>query len=183
LTGEVLFIAVVDALNDLNVPYMVSGSLASNFYGVPRATQDADFVVELARLPLDAFAARLGSEVTVDAQLSFEGITGSRRVIVRSHSSPFEVELFGTTDDAHDRERFGRRRLVDVFGRRMPLPSAEDVVLNKLRWWQLAGRRKDLEDARNVFAVQRHALDRDYLERWAGELDVVGMLRELHSRP
>jgi hypothetical protein len=181
VTSEELFIAVVDALNELNVPFMISGSLASNFYGVPRATQDADLVVEFAQLPLNAFGACLGDRFAIDAQLSFEAVTGSRRAIVRSRSSPFEVELFGTTDDAHDRERFRRRRVVDVFGRPTPMPTAEDVVLNKLRWWKLAGRRKDFDDARNVAAVQREALDRDYMDRWARELDVTDALRDVES--
>ena len=36
--------AVIDALNALAVPYLLVGSFASNFYGIPRSTQDADFV-------------------------------------------------------------------------------------------------------------------------------------------
>ena len=41
-------VAVVDALEALSVRYMIVGSLASNFHGIPRSTRDADFVVELA---------------------------------------------------------------------------------------------------------------------------------------
>ena len=44
MTSEDLVVLVFDALSALHVPFMVSGSLASNFYGVPRATQDADLV-------------------------------------------------------------------------------------------------------------------------------------------
>ena len=57
--------------------------------------------------------------------------------------------------------------------------TAEDVVLNKLRWWTLAGRRKDFEDASNVFAVQCQALDTDYMERWARALDILRALEEV----
>ena len=47
VTSEDLVVAVFDALTGLHLPFMISGSLASNFYGVPRATQDADLVLEL----------------------------------------------------------------------------------------------------------------------------------------
>jgi len=40
-------VAVIDALDALRISYMVVGSFSSNFYGIPRATQDADFVVQL----------------------------------------------------------------------------------------------------------------------------------------
>ena len=44
-SDEIIF-AVIDYLNEQQLPYMLVGSLATNFYCVPRATQDADFVVE-----------------------------------------------------------------------------------------------------------------------------------------
>ena len=36
---------VLDALEQADIPYMLVGSFASNLYGVPRATQDADVVI------------------------------------------------------------------------------------------------------------------------------------------
>jgi hypothetical protein len=37
---------LVSVLDDLGIPYLVGGSLASSLYGVPRATQDVDVVVD-----------------------------------------------------------------------------------------------------------------------------------------
>jgi hypothetical protein len=179
VTSEDLVVAVFDALAALQVPFMVSGSLASNFYGGPRATQDADLVVELSDVPVDAFAARLQDVFDVDTQLAFETVTGSRRLVAHARESAFDVELFGVTDDPHDRERFARRRFVEVLGRTVALPTPEDVVINKLRWWQLAGRRKDLDDARNVVAVQRAALDQVYLRQWCRRVGVLDLLEDV----
>jgi len=36
---------LVAVLDQVGVPYMLSGSLASAFYGIPRSTQDIDIVV------------------------------------------------------------------------------------------------------------------------------------------
>ena len=179
MTSDALLAAVFDALAALGVPFMVSGSLASNFYGVPRATQDADLVVELNRLPIDVFAARLGEGFELDTQLAFETVTGSRRLLVRAVDSPFDFELFDLTDDRHDRARFARRRFVDLFARRIAVPTAEDVIVNKLRWWKLAGRRRDFEDARNVVAVQGPVLDWEYVNRWCRDLDLMNELKSL----
>ena len=46
------------------------------------------------------------------------------------------------------------------------LPTPEDVVVQKLRW----GRNKDLDDARDVLAVQgTDSLDMPYIEKWCAE--------------
>lgn len=178
MTSEELVVAVFDALTALDVPFMVSGSLASNFYGVPRATQDADLVLDLNHLAVDALVERLGHRFEVDRQLAFETITGSPRLLVRTADSAFYVELFGVTEDRHDRERFGRRRRVEVLGRTVAFPTAEDVIINKLRWFRLARRRKDLDDARNVIAVQTSAIDWPYVREWCRELDLLDLLEE-----
>jgi hypothetical protein len=35
-------------LDDLGIPYMITGSMAVNYYAVPRMTRDIDLVVELS---------------------------------------------------------------------------------------------------------------------------------------
>jgi len=41
---------LVRAFDDLGIPYLVGGSLASSFYGIPRATQDVDLVAGIKQL-------------------------------------------------------------------------------------------------------------------------------------
>ena len=178
MTTEALLVVAFDALSAVGVPFMLSGALASNFYGVPRATQDADLIVDYRQLPLDAFAARLQADFDVDPQPGFESVTGSLRLVARARRSPFDVELFGLTDDRHDQARFTRRRFVDVLGRTVAVPTAEDVIINKLRWFSLAGRRKDFEDARNVIAVQHAALDWSEIRQWCTELQLEPALAD-----
>jgi len=38
---------VCTSLDDNNIPYMISGSIALNVYTIPRMTRDIDIVVEL----------------------------------------------------------------------------------------------------------------------------------------
>ena len=59
---------VRDALEDVGVPYMVTGSVASSVHGVPRATQDIDIVIEPTREQLVALMARF-AEPTYDTDV------------------------------------------------------------------------------------------------------------------
>ncbi len=45
MTAEEVFRRAVDALERTGIPYMLTGSFASAFHGVPRATQDIDMVI------------------------------------------------------------------------------------------------------------------------------------------
>ena len=47
MNADEAVVALVGVLDSLGISYMVSGSLATNVYGVPRATDDGDFVLEL----------------------------------------------------------------------------------------------------------------------------------------
>jgi D-alanine-D-alanine ligase-like ATP-grasp enzyme len=50
---------VARVLEQLGIPYLVAGSLASSLHGIPRATQDVDFVARLASWLPARRAARL----------------------------------------------------------------------------------------------------------------------------
>ena len=173
--------AVIDALNALGVSYMLVGSFASNFYGVPRATQDADFVLQLGATPVSDLAQRLAPAFRLDPQMSFELITGTTRYVLQAADTAFQVELFLLSDDAHDQERFARRGRVRILERDSWMPTPEDVVITKLRWALQGQRAKDAEDARNVIAVQETRLDWDYVNRWCERHGTRALLDQLRS--
>ena len=72
-------LAVIDALNAQEIPYMLVGSFSTNFYGIPRSTQDADFVISIDDGSLLELAETLGPDFRVDPQMSFETVTMTRR--------------------------------------------------------------------------------------------------------
>lgn len=166
MTAEEPTAAVMDALNQLTVPHMIVGSFSSNFYGIPRSTQDANIVVDLDGRPIAAIAERLHSAFRFDPQMGFEVVTGTIRHRFESTFLPFAVELYLLSNDPHDQERFKRRRPVCIFGRDTAVPTPEDVVITKMRWAVDGGRSKDRDDARNVIALQGDSLDWAYVERW-----------------
>ncbi len=72
MIGELLC-RVTAALDAHGVPYMLTGSLASSMYGVPRATNDIDIVVSPTRdqlLSMMTLFQRTGLTVTSEAALA-----------------------------------------------------------------------------------------------------------------
>lgn len=63
-------------------------------------------------------------------------------------------------------------------GLHIPVSSPEDVILHKLRWYQLGNRVSDRQwnDIVQVLEVQAGRLDLDYLDRWAKHFGVKELL-------
>ena len=57
---------VISKLEELRIPYMVSGSAASSFHAFVRTTQDGDLVVDLGLDQVEKFAAAFAPEFYLD---------------------------------------------------------------------------------------------------------------------
>lgn len=181
MTPDAALAALVDALDAAAIPYMLVGSLASNLHGVPRATRDADLVVDLEADGLGRLAGALPRGLELQPQAAFEGVTATRRHLITLSGSAFVCELFVRSDDAHDLERFARRRRITVLGKPTWVASAEDMVVTKLRWAVEAHRSKDRDDMRNIIAVRGRDLDWPYIERWASLHGTRALLDEIRQ--
>jgi len=181
VTPDEAVVAVFAALDAAAIPYMLVGSLASNFHGIPRSTRDADFVVELSTDSLPRLEAHLAPSLTLERQGAFEAVTGTMRYLIVLAGSAFVCELFVLSDDAHDRERFARRQSARVLTHAAYVASAEDMIVTKLRWAVGAHRGKDRDDIRNMIAVRGPELDWTYVDRWAHAHGTAPLLSEIKA--
>jgi len=177
MTVEDLAASVIDACDAEGIEHMVTGAFAFSMYGIPRSTKDVDVVLNMVGPdPIMRVASRLDATVEFDRQTQFDTLTWGKRLVgtVRT-GPPFKVELFELFEDPFVQEQFQRKRRVFYEGiqRTTWLPTAEDVVVQKLRW----GRNKDLDDARDVLAVQgTGSLDMAYIGKWCAALGTTSRL-------
>lgn len=179
MTIEALAAAVIDACEAEGVDHMVTGAFAYSLYGIPRSTKDVDVVLSLAGgEPISKVSARLEKFVQFENQVRFDTLTWGKRLVGTSRESPpFKVELFELFEDPFVLEQFARKRrlLSEQIGRATWLPTPEDVVVQKLRW----GRNKDLDDARDILAVQgTETLDMDYIKNWCARHGTADRLKD-----
>jgi len=177
---EIVF-AVIDYLNEHQVPYMLVGSLATNVYCVPRSTEDGDIVVQSSLAQLARQISQRHAGVHFDPQLAFESVTATKKIVLRTEGHGFEVELFELGADEHDQLRFSRRIQVETMDRSVWIASLEDMIVTKLRWSQHVGREKDISDARNLIGVQTDNIDWPYVEQWCdrhGTREILDRLRK-----
>lgn len=182
MTGEeeALF-EVVRVLERLQIPHMVTGSVASSFHGRPRSTHDADIVIDPSPEQLEALVEALDDHgFYLDADRARDALRRRLQFNAIETRSAFKVDLIIRKDRAFSREELGRRQVVELSpGVPVVLASAEDTILSKLEWAKKAGRsEKQIEDAAGVLAVNP-GIDRAYIERWAPAIGVLDLWREI----
>ncbi len=174
---------VIRTLEELDVPYLVGGSLASSFHGTPRSTNDADLVADLRLAHVPLLAAALEAEFYLDRVRIRDAVRRRSSFNLIYLATMFKVDVFVLKNDPLAREEMRRRQRVVVdeeSGRKIDIASPEDTVLQKIAWFQLGGSasQRQWEDILGVLKVQRDDLDRGYLERWAIHLEASDLLRK-----
>lgn len=165
------FLAVVRALNSAGLDYMLTGSYASNIYGVVRSTFDADIVLRLVPGGMARLTGALaGFYLDARTEAEVREVGGVFNAIHRD--SGLKVDFYLPGSDEFGRSSFARRRRQELWGETVWVISPEDLVLAKLLWAKQGGSGRQLEDARGICRVQGAELDRPYLKDWAARLSV-----------
>jgi hypothetical protein len=164
-------------LNGCNVQYMLTGSMASNAWGVPRTTHDLDFVLQLPPSQIPALVKAFAHpDYFLDEASVREAYQPPHQFNVIHVPSALKADFWLLRPAPFEREMFSRR-LKDVwFGEPLWLATAEDIVLHKLYWNRITPSDRQLGDVAGVVQVQRGNLDERYLRHWAGRLGVAAEL-------
>lgn len=93
----------------------------------------------------------------------------------------FKIDIFILKPDFTSQQemlRRGRYQITDNPEQTLFIASAEDIVIQKLYWFQLGGKvsERQWNDVLGVLRVQREKLDYAYLERTTQEMGVRDLL-------
>lgn len=171
---------VTGRLAAAGIPYMVTGSIATNFYAVPRMTRDIDVVVELREQDVDRIVALFQADFYIDRDAVAQAVQlrGMFNIIHTVHV--LKVDCIVRKDSDYRQVEFSRRRAVSVEGHPFHLVAPEDLILSKLDWVRNVRSEVQLSDVRNLLASVEN-LDRDYLKHWAEKLGLSALYREVSA--
>ena len=170
---------VAEALEKVGARYFVGGSLASSIDGEPRATNDIDFVIDMAIGKVREFIERLGADFEVDGDMLRDAILHGRSANVFYLPLVLKIDFFGHPHGPYDESEFSRSRPVAVrAGRTLIVKAPEDTVLRKMLWFREGGEASDRQwrDILGVLRAQQGSLDLAYLRNWAIRLALTDLL-------
>ncbi|MEX0958973.1 MAG: nucleotidyl transferase AbiEii/AbiGii toxin family protein [Burkholderiales bacterium] len=162
-------------LENAEIPYMLTGSMAMNYYAQPRMTRDIDIVVELEA----SSAAKLVSSFEPDYFVQAESVHGAIReqgMFNLLHlDSVVKVDLVVRKRTPYRLTEFARRVRVALPGFTAWLVTREDLILSKLVWASDSESEQQLRDVKNLLSADADAA---YLRQWAPQLNVSTMLED-----
>jgi hypothetical protein len=181
MSQQELLIKTVHTLEQVGIPYMITGSVVSSLQGEPRSTHDLDILITIQKAKVhELMNAFPSSEFYIDENAFIDAIRRKGMVNLIDMKTGDKVDFWMLTDEPFDQSRFSRRQLESFMDAEIWVTSPEDTILAKLRWANLSGgSEKQFIDAIRVYEVQHEKLDMAYLEVWSIKLGVKPLYERL----
>ena len=178
-----LFEVYLNKLNSLDIPYFVTGSVASIVYGEPRLTNDIDIVLHLTKdsiakileaFPLEAFYCPpyevLMGEVVRKTRGHFNLI---------HHKTGFKADIYLIGEDSLQRWALNNRKFIEYSGKQIPIAPPEYVILKKLEYYKEGGSTKHVDDIKGIIEHSSELIDFNFLIEKAKEKNLDSILDEI----
>ncbi len=175
---------IVTTIERLGLPYFVTGSMVTVYFGEPRFTNDIDIVLALPAeragdfcraFPMPAFYL---SEDAVR-----QAIQHRTQFNIIHPASGLKVDVMIPEDTAFNRGRFARAQRVEPeAGYDASFSSPEDVILKKMEYYQAGGSEKHLRDITGMLRIGGTTIDRSYIDEWSLKLGIDVVWKAVQAR-
>ena len=175
---------VAQAFERLGIPYLVGGSLASSMHGIPRATQDVDMVADIELNQVASLVEALQDEFYIDDEMIRGAIRNQSSFNIIHLDTMFKVDVFVLKSDENSQQEMKRREQYQVSDDpqdQLYLATAEDVIIHKLRWYQMGGgiSERQWHDVLGIIQIQGDRLDYAYLKQMAQHRGIGDLLEKI----
>ena len=175
-----LFLCVAGVLDQLRVPYAAIGAMAAAYFGVVRASLDADAVISLAGSATtmdDLLAALRGEGLSVTVRLGDESDPLAGVIAVEDGYANRVDLILGIR--GMDSAAFSRTIPAPLLGTPIRMIGIEDFIAMKI----FAGGPRDTDDVRGVLQVSRAAIDLELTKQLTARYgpNELGILERLLS--
>lgn len=171
-------------LNNLNIEYFITGSVASFLYGEPRLTQDIDIVADIDRRHISGLLESFPEkEFYIDETSIRLAIREKTRFNIIHPASGLKIDAIIPKGRRLDLYRFKRRRTVRVSeDLAIPYSSPEDIIISKLEFYREGCSEKHLRDIAGILKISGPELDFDYLARITRTLGLGDFWKEFQIK-
>jgi hypothetical protein len=169
-----IFKDVVKKLNINKIPYMISGSVAMNYYTIPRMTRDIDIIIEIE--DVDNFYNTFKEEYYIDREMVNDAIKNQYMFNIISIKEVMKIDFIIKKNTEYRKAEFKRRRQVIIEGLKVYIVSIEDLIISKLIWAEDSKSELQIKDVKNLLEEK---VDMKYIHGWTDKLNLSALLKEI----
>ena len=173
---EVLKI-VTQRLREAGINYMISGSIAANYYTIPRMTRDIDVVIELSEGDIDKFVGLFEGDFYVNRETVANEVSRQGMFNLIYNRYVIKIDFIIKKSSAYQQCAFSRRKQVLIEQSPVWFVSAEDLVISKLVWAKDSHSEMQLKDVGNLIETVDN-LDLKYIDNWVREFGLEQIYKE-----
>ncbi len=173
---EVLKI-VAERLEKAGISYMISGSVAANYYTIPRMTRDIDVVIELEQGDVEAFVGLFESDFYLSREVIKNEVSRRGMFNLIHNRHVIKIDFIIRKSSAYQQSAFSRRKQVLIEQCPVWFVTAEDLVVSKLLWAKDSHSEIQLKDVANLMQTVDN-LDLKYVNGWVRELSLEQICSE-----
>jgi len=156
---------VAEKLDGAGIPYMISGSVAMNYYAEPRMTRDIDVVVTLEKSGVDRFVSLFEKDYYIDGETVRTEVERKGMFNLINNKYILKIDFILLKDEPIHHESFRRRKKVAVNGFDVWMISPEDLVIQKILWARESLSEMQIRDVSNIVRMNSN-MDMNYLAKW-----------------
>jgi hypothetical protein len=159
---------LVETLETLRIPYAIGGSHATMVFGRPRQTLDIDVLVDLSASDLPSLRAAFPDSdfYTADEGAKSAVARGGTFNIIHP-TTGLKIDFFVPADEFERAEIARAVRKPKSGGGEATFVSPEDIIVMKMRYFEMGESDKHLTDSAIVLQHLGDQVDRGYIEKWA----------------
>jgi hypothetical protein len=181
-TALKVLLRTVETLNKLEIPYVIGGSFASSFHGLPRTTNDVDLVAVIKEQQIKLLVAAYEKDFYVDEEMVKRALRQTSSFNLIHFDTSFKVDVFIAKSGFQEKEiERGQLKKLGTDGNYcFYFSTPEDIVLAKLDCYRKGNclAAQQWSDISNVIRIQGERLDIEYLRNWASELQLSDLLEQ-----
>lgn len=159
----------------VGISYMLTGSMAMNYYAQPRMTRDIDVVIGIAAEDAHRVAALFQPDYYVTEESIRESIVRESMFNLIHQESVIKVDCIIRKRSEYRLVEFERRQRISILDFTTFIVSKEDLIISKLFWAKDSRSEIQLGDVKNLLAT---GYDAAYLQRWTRELGLANLLKQ-----
>ena len=157
------------------IAFMLTGSMAMNYYAQPRMTRDIDVVIAIGPEDVGRVAALFRPDYYVSEENIRESLAHESIFNLIHQESVIKVDCIIRQSSDYRRVEFERRERISILDFTTFIVSKEDLIISKLFWAKNSHSEIQLADVQNLLSI---GYDADYLQHWTGELGLDNLLNE-----
>jgi len=171
---------VVNKLEKLKIPYMITGGIAVSFWGLPRTTHDLDIVIKIKEKDKEKIIEAFKKEFYISERAVTEAIRNQSTFNLIHYRSGLKIDFWMAKETDFGNLEFRRRKKRKTFGKKIYFISPEDLILEKLLWFKESQSTRHLEDIEGILKISK--VNIDYIKKWAKKHSTIEIFDKILKR-